>query len=63
MAKKIEITPFSDMDELIDSNIVSRVFDGSYEPPYSYEPDDEMLEALAKRYEFDMWTNQFPRES
>ena len=49
--------PFSDMTptEMADYSAVER--------PYNTECNDEMLQALAFRYEFDMWCNQFPRES
>lgn len=57
---KIETVPFSEMEE---TNIVERTFDDGYEAPYSYEPNDDLLEAMAQRYEFDMWVNSFPRES
>jgi hypothetical protein len=61
MANRIgEIVPFSEL-EVVD--VVERTFDDSYEAPYSYEADDDMLQALAQRFEFDMWTNKFPRES
>ena len=59
---KIETVPFSEMDETVTPGVVTeRTFDSSYEAPYSYEADEDMLQALAQRYEYDMWTASFAR--
>lgn len=41
-----EVTPFSDMEEvtLVTANL-------DFEPPFSYEPDDDMMSVLEARFD------------
>jgi hypothetical protein len=51
------------INKVTDETTTERVFDDSYEAPYSYEADEEMLEVLERRFVFDTWTNQVQEES
>lgn len=56
---KFDPTPFSEME----STPVNETLEfASIETPVNYEADDEMMDALERRHDFDAWTASFGRE-